>query len=88
MAPPSAYAPARILQRVAKEHQLQLWLQPTATLAGDGRPLLRPLHAKLFLITVEHRGQTSTVRWSARRTPRGPRWSGQSQRAATSGPVC
>lgn len=60
VAPPKVHAPARILQRVAKEHQLQLWLQPTATLAGDGRPLLRPLHAKLFLITVEHRGQTST----------------------------
>jgi hypothetical protein len=57
---PTVHAPAHILQRIRAEHTVELWLHPTATLSPSGRPLLRPLHAKLFLITVARRGAVST----------------------------
>jgi hypothetical protein len=57
---PTVHAPAHILQRIRAEHPVELWLHPTATLSSSGRPALRPLHAKLFLITVARRGAMST----------------------------
>jgi hypothetical protein len=57
---PTIYAPARILQRICSEHAVELWLHPAAMLSPSGRAQLRPLHAKLVLITVVRRGETST----------------------------
>jgi hypothetical protein len=57
---PTVHAPATILRRIHAEHPVELWLHPTATLSPSGRPGSRPLHAKLFLITVTQRGTTST----------------------------
>lgn len=57
---PTIYAPARILQRICSEHAVELWLHPAATLSPSGRALSPPLHAKLILITVVRRGETST----------------------------
>lgn len=57
---PNVHAPARILQRIHAERPIELWLHPTATLLPSGRPAIRPLHAKLFLITVTRRGSVST----------------------------
>lgn len=57
---PTAYAPKRILERLAAERPVRLWLHPTASLAPSGRPRRRPLHAKLFLVCVTHRGSTLT----------------------------
>lgn len=57
---PTIYAPAHILQRICSEHSVELWLHPAATLSPSGRARLRPLHAKLILVTVVRRGETST----------------------------
>lgn len=57
---PTVHAPANILHRIASTYPLELWLHPTAPLTPSGRPALRPLHAKLFLITATRRGTTST----------------------------
>ena len=57
---PTVHAPARILERIRAERPIELWLHPTATLLPSGRPAIRPLHAKLFLITVARRGAVST----------------------------
>lgn len=55
------FAPKRILQRLAKDHGLQLWLHPAASLSPSGRPSRRPLHAKLFLVTFRHRRALQTL---------------------------
>jgi hypothetical protein len=57
---PTVFAPARILRRLADEHPVSLWLHPSVELAPPGRPRRRPLHAKVFLVTVVRRGQTLT----------------------------
>lgn len=57
---PTVHAPAAILNRIAREHAVTLWLHPTATLSSSGRPAVRRLHAKLFLVTATRRGTTST----------------------------
>lgn len=57
---PTIHAPAHILQRIRAEYSVELWLHPSATLSPSGRLWSRPLHAKLFLITVARRGATST----------------------------
>lgn len=57
---PTVHAPAAILRRLAAELPVSLWLHPTASLDTDGRPAIRPLHAKAFLVTVTHHGETST----------------------------
>lgn len=58
--PPTVHAPRRILERIVREHEVQLWLHPTATLTPAGRASRRPLHAKLFLLTVTNAGRTLT----------------------------
>lgn len=57
---PTVHAPGHILRRLAAELPVALWLHPSATLDTEGRPATRPLHAKAFLVTVTHHGQTST----------------------------
>jgi hypothetical protein len=57
---PTVFAPARILDRLAARYPVQLWLHPAATLLPSGRPVTRPLHAKLFLTTVKERTAIST----------------------------
>lgn len=57
---PTVHAPKRILAKLATEHEVRLWLHPAAQLSRSGRACRRPLHAKLFLVTVTRRGRTST----------------------------
>lgn len=57
---PTVHAPANILRKICSEYPVELWLHPSATLTPSGRPRLRPLHAKLFLITVARKGTKST----------------------------
>lgn len=60
VARPTIHAPKRILARLAAEHPVRLWLHPAANLGPSGRACRRPLHAKLFLVTVTLRGRVST----------------------------
>ncbi|UQA57419.1 hypothetical protein [Polyangium aurulentum] len=60
VATPTVHAPKRILERIAAEYPVQLWLHPTAQLSTSGRASRRPLHAKLFLVTATRRGKTAT----------------------------
>jgi len=58
-APLLANGPARIVEALAAERELQTWLLPTQRFDGD-QVVRRPLHAKLLAITVERRGETTT----------------------------
>ena len=58
--PPTVLAPKNILERIAAEHAVQLWLHPTVTLSPEGKTARRPLHAKLFTLTVSRRGKSWT----------------------------
>lgn len=60
VARPTVHAPKRILARLAAERAVRLWLHPAANLTPSGRASRRPLHAKLFLVTVTQRGRVST----------------------------
>src|SRR5690606_15540595 len=60
VARPTVHAPKRILSRISSERAVRLWLHPAADLGPSGRARRRPLHAKLFLVTVTQRGRTST----------------------------
>lgn len=60
VARPTIFAPARILEKIASEHAVQLWLHPSTSLSPSGQPVTRRLHAKLFLVTVARRGKLST----------------------------
>ncbi len=60
VARPTIFAPARIVEQIAREHAVQLWLHPSTGLSPAGQPVTRRLHAKLFLVTVARRGKLST----------------------------
>jgi hypothetical protein len=55
-----AFAPARILRRVAERCALRTWLFPATTL-HEGLPRHRPLHAKLIVIGFEHARKVRTL---------------------------
>jgi hypothetical protein len=57
---PTVYAPKNILLRLAEQRSVHLWLHPTTGMSSSGRPRRRPLHAKVFLVTATHRGESST----------------------------
>jgi len=57
---PTVFAPRTILQHLANERPVALWLHPSAELSPSGRARRRPLHAKVVLVTVKHRGKHST----------------------------
>lgn len=58
---PEVFAPATTLMR-AEEHfaDVQIWLHPAARLR-KGKPIRRPLHAKLLLITYDLAGKSQTL---------------------------
>lgn len=58
-APLQANGPARIVDALAAQRALQTWLLP-AHRFDEGRPVHRPLHAKLLAITTQRRGKAST----------------------------
>lgn len=60
VARPTVHAPKRILTKLAEERAVRLWLHPSAELGPSGRARRRPLHAKLFLVTVSQRGRSWT----------------------------
>lgn len=54
------HAPSNILAIVGGEFPLRLWLHPAWRIEG-GKPVHRPLHAKLLTLTVARRGKTWTL---------------------------
>ena len=54
------HAPKNILAILGKELPLALWLHP-AWRIESGKPVHRPLHAKLLTVTTTRRGKTSTL---------------------------
>ena len=54
------HAPANVLTVLQKELELALWLHPTWRIEG-GKPVHRPLHAKLITLTTRRRGKASTL---------------------------
>jgi hypothetical protein len=54
------HAPKNILAILGKELPLALWLHP-AWRIESGKPVHRPLHAKLLTVTTTRRGKTSTI---------------------------
>jgi hypothetical protein len=58
-APLLANGPARIVEALHTQRTLQAWLLPTSRL-DEGRPVRRPLHAKLLVITTRRRGKETT----------------------------
>ncbi|MBL9099444.1 MAG: hypothetical protein JNL82_00720 [Myxococcales bacterium] len=58
-APLLANGPARIVEALRTQRTLQAWLLPTSRL-DEGRPVRRPLHAKLLVITTRRRGKETT----------------------------
>lgn len=59
--PPQVFAPRAIIQRLSQQQDLRLWLHPAAALSDSGRPLRRPLHAKLLLLTFQQGRRTRTL---------------------------
>jgi hypothetical protein len=58
--PPRAFAPPQLVEQVrARSADFQLWLHPARRVEED-RPVTRPLHAKLFLITVKRGSHRQT----------------------------
>lgn len=57
---PVVHAPKAILEHLAREHAVQLWLHPSTGLEPSGRVRRRPLHAKVILVTSVYRGKTVT----------------------------
>lgn len=55
----TVHAPETILKRIAKEHEVCLWLHPTTALASN-KAVRRPLHAKAVLVTAAYRGRFTT----------------------------
>lgn len=58
-APLLANGPARIVEALRTQRSLQAWLLPTSRL-DEGRPVRRPLHAKLLVVTTRRRGKETT----------------------------
>ena len=58
-APLLANGPAKIVEALRTQRELRTWLLPTSRL-DDGRPVRRPLHAKLLAITTQRRGKQTT----------------------------
>jgi hypothetical protein len=58
-APLLANGPAKIVEALRAQRTLQAWLLPTSRL-DEGRPVRRPLHAKLLAITTQRRGKQTT----------------------------
>ncbi|MCB9606708.1 MAG: hypothetical protein H6716_08965 [Polyangiaceae bacterium] len=56
---PTVHAPRRILQRIAAEYPVSLWLHPTSQLSA-GHAQRRPLHAKAVLVTADVGRKTYT----------------------------
>jgi hypothetical protein len=57
---PVVHAPKAILEHLAREHHVQLWLHPSTGIEPSGRVRRRPLHAKVILVTSVYRGKTVT----------------------------
>jgi hypothetical protein len=58
---PTLSLPDAILSHLGGRNDLHLWLHPATTFDEEGKVLRRPLHAKIFLLTSEHRGRSSTL---------------------------
>lgn len=54
-----ANGPSRIVEALRTQRTLQAWLLPTSRL-DEGRPVRRPLHAKLLVVTTRRRGKETT----------------------------
>lgn len=59
--PPKVHAPKTILERIAENRTVNLWLHPSTELAPEVGVRRRPLHAKVVLVTSIHRGRVSTL---------------------------
>ena len=55
-----AYAPAGVLSSLAEKTNLSVWLHPSWRRDGE-RPLHRPLHSKLLLLSFTTRSKSSTL---------------------------
>jgi hypothetical protein len=54
------HAPANVITAIRKELELALWLHPSWRIEA-GKPVHRPLHAKLITLTMKRRGKVSTL---------------------------
>jgi hypothetical protein len=55
------HAPRRVLETIAQEHPVCIWLHPSNALTEGERVTRRPLHAKIVLVTSERSGRVSTL---------------------------